>query len=133
MLVDEIAGHRELVRGKRLVILHVGTNDVANGVYIDRLCDMLKRLREMVLSISPQTRVVISGLLPRLDDPAMQNVVKQVNRKMKRWLRVNYLHHKRFVHANQPVANVHSHDGLHLNAEGKRLLWLPFANLVCRS
>lgn len=123
----------ELVEGLALVILHVGTNDVASGTSVQLLCRKLGNLRELVLSLTaPGARVVLSGILPRLDSPQYQYVVRQTDRAMRRWLGNEFLLPRRFLHSNQPIAHLFSQDGLHLSLEGKQVLWRSFANILRR-
>ena len=60
------------------IILHVGTNDLKNSDS-RKVAERIVDLGNFIEAESSNTKVTISNLLPRTDDPALNSKAKQVN------------------------------------------------------
>ena len=76
--IDKIVGK------PKVVILHVGTNDVKNGVDADIMIKNYDRLIKQVNRKLPDTKVVLSNIVPREDDHILQETVEYVNAAVNR-------------------------------------------------
>ena len=76
--IDKIVGKPQAV------ILHVGTNDVKNGVDADIMIKNYDRLIKQVNRKLPDTKVVLSNIVPREDDHVLQETVEYVNAAVNR-------------------------------------------------
>ena len=131
-LAQVIRGRPELVQCKKVVILHVGTNDVAGHPTTSFMCSMLINLHMMVRKLAG-CRVVLSGLLPRFDSSVLQEMVRDVNLEMRKRLGADFLLPKRFLSGGKPMVHLYNRDGLHINTEGKKVLWISYQNIIKRS
>src|SRR4029434_9021427 len=96
------------------IIIHTGTND-----FSARKTDVAEALIGIVKSATqkyPDTKVIISSLLPRRDTP--QSVIDQINAKLMSFcagiLNVKIAHH------NNITVN-HLYDNVHIHLEGMKL------------
>ena len=60
------------------IILHVGTNDLKNSDS-RKVAERIVDLGNFIEAESSNTKVTISNLLPRTDDPALNSKAKQVD------------------------------------------------------
>ena len=71
--------HNDIL-GARLIFIFVGTNNIGNGRSDIILRDM-QRLVDVLMSIDPNLRIVLSGILPRpCDFLKTHEVLMQINR-----------------------------------------------------
>ena len=120
-----LASPRLLKHQSSSIFLMVGTNDISNKRSIDAVVTDLLRLQEIVKIVSDRP-VYVCGILPRLDQPHLNHIVKVVNKRLKKNLGLGYVHPKPFLFAGKPKPGLYAPDGLHLNPEGKAVLarWL---------
>ena len=104
------------------VILHVGTNDATSENSADITIKLLK-LKNFILSILPQCRVIFSALINRFDDTKAQQTVMLINKNMvNRGLRVV---------DNTNITQMHlGRKGLHLNPRGTSRLAMNMLRML---
>ncbi|KAG9261396.1 hypothetical protein AMEX_G24925 [Astyanax mexicanus] len=129
--------HLKRISGDTLVIIHIGTNDVASGVSADTI---LQRMADMVDRISSffkdKLYFAVSAVLPRfVDDKKTKHTVKRCNILLERWCgeRENMVFlqtWKAFVFRRDIRAGLFSADGLHLNRQGKLRLFDYFKHFL---
>lgn len=106
------------------LLLHVGTNDIANGLSVNLTLQYYTNLLELIQSTST-CHVVISGILPRPVDflDSKQHVIQVNNNLAALALRRKALFvktYKPFVQqpGSLPVRKYFAKDGLHLSKKG---------------
>ena len=130
-----------------IVLIHVGCNDIMfhpdfnpKPSYPRQVVYNINRLKNTIHHIMPNTKVIVSGLLPRLPGryscPEMTVRYNKETRKMGRvgpTINMPMLYHKNMWRSiNKGLANenyFNQPDGLHLNDLGKQRL----AETWCRS
>lgn len=122
--------HFSHIREEILLLVHIGTNNVASG---DSPYDILRGMLELIDRISGvcqhEVRFAICSILPRpVDDASTKFTIKEANRLLEHlsfqkegviYLRTNRL----FLKHSQPIRSLYCPDRLHLNDEGKRRLF----------
>lgn len=123
-----------ILYGAKCVIIHVGTNDIDNGVQTEDVCLGLIQLREYIQGLVPGAKVVLSGMIPRMDKPHVQERVKLTNKLMRKKLGAAFLLPRRFLDKdNQIIRDYFSDDGLHLSDKGGEALWATYYNVLRRA
>jgi len=83
---EDIIQGKVRLAGFRTVVLHVGTNDVANGV--DR-ATMLKRYKDLARVVKVYAEdgaeLIFSAIIPRYGDASADGVIRRVNRGLMSW------------------------------------------------
>ena len=104
------------------IIIHVGTNN-ARSDNSDTIIEKLIQLKEYILSKCPNTKIVFSSLIVRLDDENAAKVVAETNSKL--------LHLGADIVGNDNIQSNHiSQRGLHLNGKGTTRLALNLINVL---
>ena len=103
-------------RNTRLVILHVGTNNITNNVDTE---EMLQTLVNNVNKESTETEIAISGLVTRREKPGIDKNVVELNSSSKNLGARNQLI---FVEHNQIDGSCLGKIKLHLNIKGNSIL-----------
>ena len=135
-LKREIAANPWMLRGAKKIFLHVGTNDVDNGMHPEDVCEGLIRLRQYVQGLAPDAKVYISGMLPRLDNPYVQERVKEAGKLTRQKLRAAYILPRRFTDKYHQIIpeyfdlECRRYPGLHLTPAGKDVLWATISNTI---
>lgn len=136
LLISFIRDNKACILKYTHIILHVGTNDVGNGVKVDTIISEYKRLLNSLLF--SKSKIIISAVLPRpIDFSVTKEVVIAVNKSLKKLaLKTNCT----FVHTfrsfiNQPGSvpvyrYFSSRDGLHLSRHGVSVVRQFFINVV---
>lgn len=129
--------HFHGLREKTLLLIHIGTNDIANGatptVFLRRMQTLLKTISEVNQQV---IYFAISAILPRMtDDGATKSTIKQCNNMMKHWTsqtnNIVFLNtSKLFLRNGKIVRCFYRHDGLHLNQQGKTKLFAYFQHFL---
>lgn len=126
-----------LVEGYEIVMVLVGTNNVANGQRAITIANMLSDLVRLIKSLT-QARVVVSGILPRSAydrKPEHMNydyTGKNINKMMAHRLGPDFMKTTRFLTNNLAKPGLIDRDGLHLTNEGKAVLWDCFLNVITK-
>ena len=121
----------------KLIIVHVGTNDVHNGEglsFITRFKTLIAEIRVR----NPHTHIVFSAVIPRLIDHVdSDEVIKKLNKDVKLWCKQRiwatfYPTYKTMVHQGLPdiLGNYWADDGLHLKDRGIRRMSQILKNVV---
>lgn len=110
----------------KVVLLHVGTNDLKSTPSADHLMGDMYDLISSVKKKHPDAQVIVSGVLHRADVEA--RFIKQVNDNLK-W--VSGLQQAKFVDANGCIKGKDlSRDGLHPNWRGANKLGQFFRDII---
>ena len=130
--------HLRKVHGDTLVIIHIGTNNVASGVSPEVV---LKRMQLLVQEFSEgfqhKLYFAVCAILPRAVDDVVRGIVKFCNVLIERWCgemenMVFLRTWKAFVRNRKVWREMYSRDGLHLSWEGKMRLFAHFRHFVWR-
>ena len=120
---------------KDFTIIHVGTNDVCH-LSEEEILSCFNNVITVIRNVS-RTRILISSILPRpLDYARTGSKVKNINGQLKKLCeerRVQCLHSFRpFFKEGKPMRRLFAvrDGGLHLHAEGTRILRSFFVNTV---
>ena len=121
----------------RLIIIHVGTNDVNNGdglTFINRLITLVAEIRVR----NPYVHIVFSAVIPRiLDHVDSEEVIKKLNQDAKQWCKQRYWAtfyptYKTLVYQGllNLLGNYWADDGLHLTDRGTKRMSQIIKNIV---
>jgi len=108
------------------IILHVGTNDLKNS-NPRKVAERIVDLGNLVETESPNTKVTISSLLTRSDDPSLASKIKEVNKILKTFANQNEW--DVISHSNLTTEHLNS-SGLHLNFSGTKVFASNFIGYV---
>ena len=75
---------RNITGMPKAVVLHVGTNDIKNNIDADRIISNYEDLIKLIHKKLPDTKVVLSNILPREDNHLFQRNVEYVNAAVNR-------------------------------------------------
>jgi lysophospholipase L1-like esterase len=120
------------------VIVHAGTNNIANGNSCDYILSGLANLVATIRRVNPNIHIIISSILPRpVDKVETESVIKEVNSRLEKEMSkdLNF----KFVKSFRPFlykgqikrylfANLDG--GLHLNSEGSNRLGHFFLRVI---
>lgn len=121
----------------KLVIIHVGTNDVQNGdglTFINRLPTLVAEIKVR----NPYVHIVFSAIIPRLlDHVDTDQIIRRLNGDVKSWCKDRYWAtfyptYKTMVYQGLPdlVGNYWADDGLHLKDRGIKRMSQILKNIV---
>lgn len=129
--------HFETIHNNAVVLLHIGTNDIASGAPPSLIIQRMKALITSISQASPHILYfAISAVLPRLtDDSTKKPTVKQYNTMLHRWTthtdNIIFLNTtKPFLKHGKIVHHLYKQDGLHLNQQGKHKLFTYFQQFL---
>ena len=107
------------------IILHVGTNDLKNSDS-RKVAERIVDLGNFIEAESSNTKVTISNLLPRTDDPALNSKANQVNKILRTFANRNDW--KIISHPNITGEHLNS-SGVHLTLSGTKAFSSDFVML----
>lgn len=129
--------HFDSIRSNAMVVLHIGTNDIASGTSPSLIFQRMKTLISRISQANPHILYfAISSVLPRpTDDFAMKTTVKQYNNMIQRWTmqtkNIVFLNTTTpFLKNGKILQHLYKHDGLHLTHEGKHKLFTYFERFL---
>ncbi|XP_016418134.1 uncharacterized protein LOC107748000, partial [Sinocyclocheilus rhinocerous] len=131
--VQQHVKHFEKLHDYRIVILHMGTNDITSGASASTVVQRMKTLISRISQVNSHILYfAISAILPQVkDDSTVKTTIKQCNSLLQHWssqtrniLFLNTI--KSFLKNRKVIQNLYKHDGLHLNQEGKHKLFSYF-------
>ncbi|XP_048015835.1 uncharacterized protein LOC125248181 isoform X1 [Megalobrama amblycephala] len=96
------------------VIIHTGTNDLHS--LCNNTADAVRKIAETASKKFPESRIIISTLLPRRDTPP--HIIYSINAEISR--RCSALPNVHLVH-HQHIGLQHLYDGLHLHKDAVRV------------
>lgn len=98
----------------RIIIIHTGTNDL-HSLRRDT-AQAVTKVAERACRVFPESRIVISTLLPRTDTPphVIHDINMEITRNCSILPNIHLAHHT-------TIGTWHLHDGLHLNRDGVRI------------
>ena len=108
------------------IVLHVGTNDLKNSDS-RKVAERIVDLGNFIEAESPETKVTISNLLLRTDDPALNSKTEQVNNILRTFAHQNDWNI--ISHSNVTRNHLNS-SGLHLNLTGNKVFASNFVSYV---
>ncbi|KAJ8362796.1 hypothetical protein SKAU_G00116270 [Synaphobranchus kaupii] len=105
---------REKLGNPSCIVVHTGTNDLCNMHH--RTASAVWKVAERAAQLFPDSRVVMSTLLPRADTPPhiLQEINSEIARGCATLPNVHLAHHS-------TIHSWHLYDGLHLNQEGVKI------------
>ena len=106
----------ETLKSKPDLIVHVGTNDLTNGI---NLLNQAKKIVKQVKKASQNTKIVFSGIITRKDRKNIDKKVSEVNSYLK-----NYCSQKNinFIDNSNLKEEHLGQKKLHLNKKGNSIL-----------
>ena len=117
-LIWKIGLGRVLLSSFRIIVLHIGTNDLGSSVQ-----KILSDMNQLILTIRKTTSatIAISAIIPRPVDEKLKGAKRiQVNKELQKLCRSN--ENCKFLHTYRPFErsnkNLFACDGLHLNLQG---------------
>lgn len=118
----------------KVVVLHVGANDLSNGSTVPAMLQMYQDLTGRIWEINPRAHILLSGVLPRAENrfPGATNhhqfldVVNHKAHHLNRTLarisstkpQLHYVGHPSFMRRGKIQRHLLSRDGLHLSWHG---------------
>nr|XP_055069985.1 uncharacterized protein LOC129450958 [Misgurnus anguillicaudatus] len=122
--------HFDKITGSMLVLINIGSNDIASGIrpqdLVDKMLALINRIQD---GHQEPMYFAVCAVLPRpLDDLQKKNVVKECNALLEHcfesWENVAFLRtNSVFLSRGQIVQQLYGRDGLHLNMQGKQKLF----------
>ena len=109
------------------LILHVGTNNLRGRGTPSKHAEEIISLVESVKNTLPETEVIISGLINRVDDDALGNKVNQVNKVLKQMCNQ---HHCKFIEHSNITPSHLNRSGIHLSKMGTTKLSRNFNKYI---
>ena len=103
----------------KMVLLHVGTNDLSGSTSPRNVAEKIVDLGNMVASTSPDTRVTISAITPRLDEESLTKKVTDCNKILKTFCNQNGWGFVQHPNIDESCLNNRK---LHLNRKGIAIL-----------
>lgn len=100
-----------LIQKPDIIVLHIGTNDAPNMVS-NEIVDGLLALKHTVENLLPESHVVISSLITRIDDGKANLTINKVNKHLKE-LKIDLLDNSNITYRDL------GKKGLHLSKHGK--------------
>ncbi|XP_052446386.1 uncharacterized protein LOC127987962 [Carassius gibelio] len=125
--------HFKTVHSNSIVILHIGTNDIASGAPASVVIQRMKTLITRISLTNPHILYYgISAILPRpTDNSTTKNTVKEFNSLLRYWTEqttnIIFLNTtKPFLKSGKIIHHLYKQDGLHLTTQGKQRLFAYF-------
>lgn len=131
--------HVKEINKEALVLIHIGTNDLAGGSSPEELVNKMEALIHCMENMCRHKMVfAVSSIL--VDNKEKGGVVKYANKLLERWCasKTNVLFlqtYKLFVKHGELAEEMFRRDGVHLNDTGKQKLFKCFRHFlwhVCR-
>lgn len=129
--------HFGTIHNKSIVLLHIGSNDIASGASPSQIIQRMKTLITLISQANPNNLYfAISAVLPRpVDDSTKKPIVKQLNSMMHRWTmqteNIIFLNTSKLFLAHRKILqHLYRPDGLHLNQHGKHKLFIYFQKFL---
>lgn len=111
----------------KMILLHVGTNDLSSSTSPRNVAEKIVDLGNMVASSSPDTRVTISAITPRLDDDSLTKKVTDCNKILKTFCNQNGWGFVQHPNIDESCLNNRK---LHLNRKGIAILASNLVNNI---
>ena len=73
-----------IVESAKSIVLHVGTNNIADGDTPQEIAKQIKDTISSVRNINPSVTFVISSIIPRKNDILINSVICQANKALKK-------------------------------------------------
>ncbi|XP_034053261.1 uncharacterized protein LOC117533556 isoform X13 [Gymnodraco acuticeps] len=128
--LEQHAWKFDRVTGEALVVVHIGTDDVASGLSPAAIVGQMEALIDRIQhGHAEPLYVAVCSILPRLvDNQRTMGTVRDTNRRFHELCRrkkdtIHLPTGKLFLHHRQIIQNYFTGDGVHLNVEGKKVLF----------
>ena len=113
------------IREARAIVLHVGTNNVADGDTSESILEDFKDTIDTIRNVNPGVKVIISSILPRTSDKLVNKQIRATNAALEELCSEKDLyfvnHDDVFIKDNKTDESLYK-DHIHLNAKGGRAL-----------
>jgi hypothetical protein len=125
----DMADHIKLIQRKRpdKLILHVGTNSLKRRETSTKLPEEIISLADSVKNTLPETELIISDLITRIDNGDLENKVNQVNKVLKEMC---FERHWKFIGHPNITSNHLNRSGIRLNEMGTAMLSRNFNKYI---
>ncbi|KAJ4945141.1 hypothetical protein JOQ06_013682 [Pogonophryne albipinna] len=128
--LEQHAWKFDRVTGEALVVVHIGTDDVASGLSPAAIVGQMEALIDRIQhGHAEPLYVAVCSILPRpVDNQRTMGTVRDTNRRFHKLCRrkrdtIHLPTGKLFLNHRQIIKNYFTGDGLHLNVEGKKVLF----------
>ena len=107
----------------RKFILEIGSNDLMQGVPVDSVLARIQRIREVLSSISPSTKLFVCSVPATQSDTVFNRKVVDLTRELRQWCKGQgvYFFDLHFLAVEGFLNPYLTDDGKHLNYDGYRL------------
>lgn len=121
------------IRKTKAVVLHVGTNNVADADLPENIVEEFRDLIDTVQNINSNAHIVISSILPRKNDKLLNRIISETNTALNDFCREKKHHFldntDKFMKNGSPDTTLYS-DHIHLNPKGGKLLGENIRHMV---
>ncbi|XP_034053276.1 uncharacterized protein LOC117533561 isoform X2 [Gymnodraco acuticeps] len=128
--LEQHAWKFDRVTGEALVVVHIGTDDVASGLSPAAIVGQMEALIDRIQhGHAEPLYVAVCSILPRpVDNQRTMGTVRDTNRRFHELCRrkkdtIHLPTGKLFLHHRQIIQNYFTGNGVHLNVEGKKVLF----------
>lgn len=112
------------VQSAKVIVIHAGTNNVADADSPNSISDQMKETVASVKQTNPSAKFIISGIIPRKNDKLINGVINTTNRSLQKMCQEEGLFFQNndqdFIKDNQPTTSLF-YDHIHLNHDGARV------------
>ena len=108
------------------LLIHVGTNDLSRNI---KTVDNLKKIKDYVTSKSNNTKIIVSTITTRSDDPNLQGKAERMNSRIKKFALNNNIICVDNKNIEESCLSIKK---LHLNKKGKQLLAYNFQKVLSK-
>jgi len=70
------------VKNLDAIIIHVGTNDIADAKSNDSITADFSKLTDTIAEINPEVKLIVSSIIPRKEDKRVNDKIQTVNRDL---------------------------------------------------
>jgi hypothetical protein len=115
------------------VLLHVGTNNVADSASSDSITAEFRETIDSIRSVNSKIKVVVSSIIPSRNDRMVNGVISRVNRSLQTMCEVKGYHFidndENFLQHSVPDRSLYR-DNIHLNTKGGKVLGVSLRNAL---
>lgn len=137
-LTRRIQSHQAALKPYDYVILHVGTNDIANRASFREIISDFGNLIAVCKNENPSIEIIISAIIPRpidhkISDPVIREVNSYLNKKMSKTMNFRFIcTYRPFTYCGKIRIELYAKldGGLHLNNAGTNRLKQFFVQVI---
>ena len=114
----------ELICAADVILIHGGTNNLSDGVSAENLTEQLERIADIIENVNPESKIILSSVLPHKNDKLGNQLINQANQTLKQLCtRKSYCfldNTERLTENGVPDTTLYR-DNIHLNAKGGKV------------